>query len=388
MRFFLILSALFLLALVPIPVSHYNKFDPPQEWVNGQTLPGNSPSQFGISTDIDGDRMVIGADLDFFLGLQGGLVFYYEWDGNNWILEQEIGSPTVLAGGNFGVSVDLDGDTLLIGAPDETGGGRAHVFTWTGTAWIGEQVLPSQGGSSAGREVALSGDVAFVSQDFAGADNISVWTRVGTLWTFQENIVPGGSNAGTTMKSSGGSIAVYSDEVEVFSIAGAIYIYNITGLTYPLGQRIGNPTPTTSGSFGRWLAIRGDTLVSGVIFVSDAWHVYNRTAGPGTWSLTQSQVHHNPVVKAAGSPNPGHDGFGISVDEETIYWKQGFDLTTTGFVSNTATYIYDLDAGVWGLVAHPVLGNSRDNSLSVHSTGGFLVGNATTTGMFNIERTQ
>src|SRR5690606_1449083 len=49
-------------------------------------------------------------------------------------------------GNAFGLSVALDGDTALVGAPADTvgsntGQGSAYIFTWNGLAWSFQQRL-------------------------------------------------------------------------------------------------------------------------------------------------------------------------------------------------------------------------------------------------------
>ena len=82
---------------------------------------------FGRSVAVDGDRMIVGE--------AGGIgaAYSYEWDGSSWARTATLGAYDILPGwgGNYGISVDLDGRTAVIsrfGAPVGEVGSAGAVY--------------------------------------------------------------------------------------------------------------------------------------------------------------------------------------------------------------------------------------------------------------------
>jgi len=82
---------------------------------------------FGISNDHLDDRIVIGttnANSEF--AAQTGAVFVFDHDGTDWVYERKINANDAQNVDFFGVSVAMDGDFIIAGAPGEdTNGGDA-----------------------------------------------------------------------------------------------------------------------------------------------------------------------------------------------------------------------------------------------------------------------
>ena len=94
---------------------------------------------FGCSIAIDDDTMAVG-------DLNKERVYVFERDtggGNTWILAQKLDAADVGSDRDFGSSIGLHGDSLIVGAPlDDTVNedtGAAYVFERTAGAWSSEQ---------------------------------------------------------------------------------------------------------------------------------------------------------------------------------------------------------------------------------------------------------
>jgi hypothetical protein len=87
--------------------------------------------EFGNGVAIDGDRVVVGEwDADVNPGLYEGKAYVYDLDGN---LLQELTAPDPCPRAAFGLDVDIDGDTVVVGECWATLGdlkqaGRVQVF--------------------------------------------------------------------------------------------------------------------------------------------------------------------------------------------------------------------------------------------------------------------
>ena len=156
-------------------------------WTQTQKLyaaDGRSSEYMGFSVAIDYPIMVVGAsNRDTGAGEVGAAyVFRHQGGQTGWIREATLESPTPAAQDQFGRSVDVEGDRVVVGAysDDEYAAGAGAVFvfdrqnqTWTQTA----KLLPSTDrGGKFGHGVSISGPRILV-----GASNDSVTCRTGTV---------------------------------------------------------------------------------------------------------------------------------------------------------------------------------------------------------------
>ena len=87
---------------------------------------------FGFSLAIEGDTLVVGAIARRWVADRSiGAAYAYRYDGERWVLRQELLAPEPQGGARFGWDVSLDGGLPAIGARGElgtTGVGAAHPF--------------------------------------------------------------------------------------------------------------------------------------------------------------------------------------------------------------------------------------------------------------------
>ena len=120
-----------------------------------------SGDNFGRSVALRGDTVVIGADSDDTNGQNVGQVHLF--DAVNGNLLRTLNDPTVSAQDNFGGAVAASGDYVVVGAYNHDSGsfeniGQAHIFVNT-----------------------FSARPVFADQAFSVAENSTVGTLVGTL---------------------------------------------------------------------------------------------------------------------------------------------------------------------------------------------------------------
>ncbi len=197
-------------------------------WAVEQTIeppPGDDPN-FAWNLDIDGDTLAVGAT--------GGAYIFTGYPGS-------YGTPQELVFGEFGqIDVALDGEWLVVGNHDEGGAppGAAHVYRWNGAKYVEEEVLTPPDASTHelyGWSVAIDGSTILVgdprdhgSAAYSGA--VHRYEFDGNRWNFV-----------TTMKAPdlaaedqfGWDVAVSDDWIVVGSPwndaggdgSGAIYVY-------------------------------------------------------------------------------------------------------------------------------------------------------------------
>ncbi|WP_395378197.1 hypothetical protein [Marinicella sp. W31] len=145
-------------------------------WIQTQKLTpsdGDIRDRFGYSMAVNDNTLAIGSPFDDDNGSASGSVYIWNYDGENWVQGQKLVYPfqqkpesTAL----FGSSVRMHENRLLIGAPidEETGisDGAAYIFEFNGFEWIEVQKLFSHQPSSTinfGRSLDLSNDRILVN---------------------------------------------------------------------------------------------------------------------------------------------------------------------------------------------------------------------------------
>jgi hypothetical protein len=217
----------------------------------------------------------------------------------------------------FGLSVAVSGDTVVVGVPKPIEGGEAaaYVFVKSGTTW--KQVAELQDGVSndeLGFSVSISGDANTI---VAGAPNSA---SDGTAYVF---VKPAGGWQDTpptaTLTVAGGqvhfadSVAISNDGATIVAGAegdgspGAAYVFVKPASGW---QSTNVPTATLSATgsvmLGNVVAMGGDTIVAGSVgFDVDAAYVFVKP--PAGWQDAQ------PTATLRPSDNNGVDYFGTSV---------------------------------------------------------------------------
>ena len=248
---------------------------------------GSGEGKFGTSVSIDGDTAVIGAPDEGGTPEQGGMGAAYVFtrrDGT-WVEEATLVAPVRRDGDKFGFNVAIDGDTIVVGAPNAeellAGPGVAYVFVRRGDAWPLQATLtPSQRkpDDAFGYGVAVSGDVVVVGANggnvapSADAGAAYVFSRTGDVWTEEARLTAGD---GRPDDSFGYRVAVLDDTVAVSAISGdvgagidqgAAYVFTRTGSTWTQEAKLWAADGLPRDSFGESLAVARDTVVVGAPF--------------------------------------------------------------------------------------------------------------------------
>jgi len=149
--------------------------------------------RFGISVGVSGDTVVVGANLEDsnVTGVNGnqsdnsasasGAAYVFERSGTSWSQQAYLKASNTGAGDEFGYSVAVSGDTVVVGAnledsnatgvnenqSDNSAGnaGAAYVFGRSGASWSQQAYLKASNtgvGDEFGWSVAVSGDTVVV----------------------------------------------------------------------------------------------------------------------------------------------------------------------------------------------------------------------------------
>ena len=190
-------------------------------------------AEFGFSVATLRDLAVVGAPNDTSTNAGSVYMFTRSLDGsNNWTMFKRLAAPDSHANDQFGTSVTISGDTIVVGAPFTDGKGLD-----AGSVYIYQQ---NQGGAN---------QWGFV-KEFSPADG-SANDSFGSIVVLSNNLLIASSPGATIFGVIG---------------AGAAYIFDRNqGGANQWGQvkKMTEPGTTGSHAFARALAVSGDVLAVG-----------------------------------------------------------------------------------------------------------------------------
>jgi hypothetical protein len=283
---------------------------------------------FGSSVAVSGDTVVVGAwfedsnaagvngDQSNNSAASAGAAYVFTRSGTTWTQQAYLKASNPGVSDEFGGSVAVSGDTIVVGASNEAssatgiggnqadnsagGSGAAYVFTRSGTTWTQQAYIKASNtdaNDQFGDSVAASGDTVVVGA--AGEDSMStgvngaqtdggflqdgsgaayVFTRDGTTWTQQAYLKSSYFNPGN---SFGASVAVSGDTVVVGATgedsnatgvngnpantsagsSGAAYVFKRVGSVWTHQVYLKASNTGASDGFGNAVAVSGDTVV-------------------------------------------------------------------------------------------------------------------------------
>ncbi|MCA8975876.1 MAG: FG-GAP repeat protein [Planctomycetes bacterium] len=279
-------------------------------------------SAFGSAVALSGDVMVVGASDDAVPQNYTGSVFVFRRSNGNWVQEQKL---TASNGGllhEFGRSVAIDGNVIVVGAPapiTSSFNGAAYVFRFDGSQWNEEQIL-LPAGDWIGWDVDIEGDrivVGAMYTDLPGAAEAGaawVYDFDGTTWNATQRLTAsdhfGHDLFGSAVGLSGNTILVgargESDNGLQLYYIGAVYSFDLTPSGWVETQKFRANLAEEQAQFGSSLAIDGDVAVIGAPaknYREGAAYFVHRQGG--TW------VEDAKVL----SPWPGYNHyFGLNLD--------------------------------------------------------------------------
>ena len=327
---------------------------------------------FGASVAVSGDTLVVGANLEDSNSLgvnsmpnddgmadDSGAAYVFTRNAGIWSQQAYLKASNTDSGDNFGWSVSISGDTVVVGAyledsstmgvnsvPNEMadGSGAAYVFTRSGMIWSQQAYLKASNTGERdefGQSVAVSGDTVVV-----GAY---------------------GEDSNTTGVDS------VPDDDGTADDSGAVYVFTRSGMTWSQQAYLKAFNTGADDYFGLPVAVSGDTVVvaayqedsstTGVNSVPDddgtaddsgAAYVFSRNAG--IWS-------QQAYLKASNTGGGDYFGQSVAVSGNTVVvGAVNEDSSTTGVNSvpnddgtadfSGAAYVFTRSAGIWSHEAY------------------------------------
>ena len=258
-----------------------------QEQILTEPTPGTS-HRFGFSVSISGNTVLIGADNSTGIAATTGTAYTYLRTGAVWALQSQLSASDGLALDEFGFSVSLSGDYAVIGAKLDDNGvatnqGSAYIFKRTGSTWAQQAKILSSDGVALdqfGFSVSISGDYVVVGspfQDlpFISAGAVYIFKRNGIVWTEEKKLSAPDATAsdqfGCSVAVSGEYIIAGAKTADVTSTCpgthttqGKAYIFRLQpgGLT-DFVATVFDPAGLTNDNLGVSVGISGNLFVCG-----------------------------------------------------------------------------------------------------------------------------
>lgn len=307
-----------------------------------------SQGYLGRSVSVSGDLLAVGSPGD----LSEGAVFLWRRGPGGWSLEATLNGADESPYANFG-AVSASGDTVAVGARDQstngTVGGAVYVFVRNSGAWSQQAKLVAADlmqGAEFGASVALSGDTLVVGAYWAdgavaGTGAAYVFARSGTVWTQQAKLVAFDGayqdNFGASVAISGGTIVVGAPRDTLnTSLEGSAYVFLGGGSSWSLQQKLTASDASSDDDFGASVSIDGDRLAIGA-----------DTAGPSpsdesgaAYLFERSGAVWSQVARLNASFHGPFDRFGSGVS------VQG-DYLVVGASHEGAAYVFARYGATW-----------------------------------------
>lgn len=343
---------------------------------------GNSFQGASVSLSADGNTALIGGGMD---NGRKGAAWVFIRNGYTWAQQENklVGSDAVGNAGQGVVALSADGNTALIGGPNDDGNkGASWVFVRNGITWTqqGNKLVGSGavGNSYQGRSIALSGDgntaIIGSTDDDGGKGSAWIFTRNGSTWTQQGNKLVG---TGAVGNAAQGIVAISADGNTVI-IGGAVdnggkgaaWIFTRKGSNWEQqGTKLVGNGAVGNAAQGSAVAISAD----GNTAIIGGW---NDDGSKGAaWIFTRTGSNwQQQGTKLVGSGAIGNAGQGIAVaisaDGNTAFISGDSDDGSKG-----ATWIFIRSGNIWTqqakkLVGSGAVGNSNQGRAIALSADG------------------
>lgn len=340
-----------------------------------QALYAQSPqveAHLGQSVAIDLDTIVVGEPdhVETLLtapAVRSGAAYVYTRSGGVWTLQAKLLPPVLQDGAEFGASVAIDGDNVVVGAPKYRVGslesGAAFAFARAAGAWSAGTALTSADATAyaqVGASVAIRDVLIAVGapRDSAHATSTAGTARAyglsGGAWqplgTLHDPAAASGDGFGGSVAIDGPNIFVGApmDAYPALGTptivgAGSVQRFNYFPVSgWSLVQTIYAPTPGAGQQFGgplsasAWKLIAGDwqATISGTPGVGE---VYVFTGGAGAYACEATLVA--PMAEPYG-----YFGSGVGIDGDTAVVGAFFSNSYNG-----RAHIYSRASGAWEL---------------------------------------
>lgn len=334
-------------------------------------IDGNAWEGWGSAVAVNGDTAVITSTLARVDGNDGyGAAYVYVRSGDGWVRQARLTAADPESFTNYGRSVAIAGNTIVVGASNADGlqnaTGAAYVYTRSGTTWTQTAKFSASDGegfSDFGMTVSLSGDTIAVGapSTFIGDENVQgavyVFVRSGATWTQQAKLIASDGaafhNLGSAVSIDGNTLVAGAHQAEAngTTFAGAAYVFVRSGSTWSEQAKLVANDAGFSDEFGISVALDGDHALIGsrganVGTASDQGAAYAFVRSGSTWTQEAKLVATDGVAGDLFGAAVALDGDTALVGAPLSGALSGVDL------DRGAIYAFSRSTGTWTQTSH------------------------------------
>lgn len=256
------------------------------------------PEAFGVSVDVSGDTAVVGAITGEGQALLTGIAYVYVRDRDRWVWQATLSADDGASSDGFGIGVAIDGDTVVVGATSHTqsvsGQGAAYVFVRMGKTWSQQAKLlaaDARTGDQFGGWLDISGDTIVVG-------------------------VPDHAHSETNLSTA--------------------YVYVRTGEEWSQQTELFGGDQSPTGSFGDSVSISGDTIVVGAPSQNTEGAAYVFVRDGSVWPQQQKLLADDGGFSI-------QFGSAVAIDGDTVIGGAPADLPQAA----GSAFAFSRDGTVW-----------------------------------------
>ena len=339
--------------------------------------------RFGVSVAIDGDYAVVGAHQADVNGMDTGAAYVFRRGEQDWVPHGKLPpaglvAASVSAGDQFGISVAISGDYVIVGAPGDDDGGSGSgaayayercdsTFAFCDQPWheMGKlTAFDAVAGANFGRAVAVSGEYAVVgayTDDAPGSDDVGgsntnegsayVFKRSGDRWVEIDKLT---ASDAAEYDQFGRSVAVSGDYIVVGAFGddltgedeGAAYVFKRAGEDWVETGKLTAADAADGDNFGVSVGVDADVAIVGA-FLDNRGGV-----DQGAAYIFQRSGEDWTEMDKLTAPVPQHDVlFGVSVGVSGKFAVVGaiFENHTDDFFKTDegAAYLFERSGDDW-----------------------------------------
>lgn len=420
-------------------------------WTQDAYLKPSSPkagSLFGYSVALSGTSLVVGAagedgsassdtgsSTNATTLSRAGAAYVFTRGTSSWSQQESLKASNPGANDLFGVSVGISGDTVVVGAQNESSksteinkgqdddtqssSGAAYVFVRAESKWSQQAYLKAsnaQKNDLFGHSVAIDSRTIVVgahqesskakgvnkSQSDNSAENSGaayVFIRNGKTWSQQAYLKASNTEAGDgfgySVAISGGSVVVgsYAEDSNARGVggdqgnnssanSGAAYLYNRSGTEWSQKSYLKASNTAANGQFGKFVAIYDDSAViaaPGMSKYAGAAYLFEGSRAPSPEIAIDRELATTPVTYSNLSNGIGVDfGNHLLGSATTAKMKQTFRIRNTGnknltgvTVTKTGTDLASYELDQTGVTSTIQPGESKTFTVTLSTTATF-----------------
>ncbi|MHC4617057.1 MAG: hypothetical protein ACYTEQ_04815 [Planctomycetota bacterium] len=291
--------------------------------------------EFGCSVCVGADCMVVGAYRDDDDGDESGSAYVFGYDETRWGEDEKLAASDGGPGEWFGYRVSKDGDYFIVGARDS-----AYVFVRAGTGWSEQTKVTVPANIEA---VSISGDYTIVGTpyDDDSYGSAYVFHRDGSDWTQQQKLT---ASDGARADLFGQAVSISGDYAVVGSLYGngydgCAYVFKRDGTTWTEEAKLTVTDGNDFDEFGGCVSLSGEYAIVGA-----RNHDFNGKVNSGcAYIFKRSGSSWTQQVKLVQPYIMGGDEFGNAVCISGQYAIVG----ATRLWGRGGAYIYKREDADW-----------------------------------------